>query len=56
MGHHFVPQRYLKGFQSPEKPAWIWAFDKKAQTAKHLPIKQVAQARWASTRTKSRSH
>lgn len=44
MGHHFVPQRYLKGFQSPEKQAYIWAFDKKDQTAKHLPIKQVSQA------------
>ena len=28
MGHHYVPQRYLRGFQCPEKPGWVWAFDK----------------------------
>ena len=44
MGHHFVPQKYLKGFQSLEKADWIWAFDKKLRTAKHLPINKVAQA------------
>ncbi len=44
MGHHYVPQRYLKGFQSPERDAWIWMHDKSKDEAKHLPIKQVAQA------------
>jgi hypothetical protein len=44
LGHHFVPQRYLKGFQAPERPGWIWMYDKLTQTQKLLPIKQVAQA------------
>lgn len=44
MGHHFVPQRYLKGFQTPDNPRFIWMFDKTAHTSKRLPIKQVAQA------------
>ena len=44
MGHHYVPQRYLRGFQCPEKPGWVWAFDKQSEAVKQLPIKQVAQA------------
>lgn len=44
MGKHFVAQRHLRGFQSPEKPGWIWMFDKVRSTSKHLPISQVAQA------------
>src|SRR5207247_241044 len=43
MGFHFVPQRYLKGFQSNAKPGWIWAFDKKRQISGLRPIKDVAQ-------------
>lgn len=43
MGHHYVPQRYLKGFHSPDKASHIWMFDKKQDTSKHLPITVVAQ-------------
>ena len=43
MGHHVVPQRYLKGFQAKERPLFIWMFDKEQNSAKLLPIKQVAQ-------------
>jgi hypothetical protein len=43
MGHHTVPQRYLKGFQAKTKPGFIWMYDKKDRTSKCLPIKQVAQ-------------
>ena len=43
MGHHFVPQRYLKGFQPPDNLGFIWMFDKLTQKSKCLPIKQVAQ-------------
>ena len=43
MGHHVVPQRYLKGFQAKGKAGFIWMFDKEQNSAKLLPIKQVAQ-------------
>ncbi len=43
MGHHFVPQHLLRGFQSPERANWIWRFDKQTAAWKHLPISQVAQ-------------
>jgi hypothetical protein len=43
MGHHFVPQRYLRGFQARAKPDWIWMYDKEKITCKLLPIKEVAQ-------------
>lgn len=44
MGHHYVPQRYLKGFQTREGRGCIRMFDKATGTRKLLPIKQVAQA------------
>lgn len=43
MGHHYVPQRYLWGFQSPEKEKWIWTYDKQTRQASLLPAKRVAQ-------------
>lgn len=49
MGHHYVPQRYLRGFQDPtipddsEKPHWIWMYDKALGNCKCLPISKVAQ-------------
>jgi hypothetical protein len=43
MGNHVVPQRYLKGFQTKARPSFIWMYDKKVNTSKLLPIKQVAQ-------------
>jgi Protein of unknown function (DUF4238) len=43
MGHHYLPQRYLKGFQAPATPGCIWMYDKQKETSKLLPIKQVGQ-------------
>jgi hypothetical protein len=45
MGKHFVAQRHLKRFQCPERPGWIWMFDKDKGESKLLPIEKVAQAR-----------
>lgn len=45
MGHHFVPQRYLKGFQLPDNEGFIWMFDKLTQKSKCVPIVRIAQAR-----------
>lgn len=44
MGHHFVPQRYLRGFQAPTKADWIWMYDKTNDTSKFVPINKVAQS------------
>src|SRR5262249_44406355 len=44
MGHHAVPQRYLRGFQCGERPDFIWTYDKQAGTLKCLPIRQVVQS------------
>src|SRR5262245_12895344 len=44
MGHHFVPQRYLKGFQAPERPGFLWMHDKQEGESKLVPISKVAQS------------
>ncbi len=44
MGHHSVPQRYLKAFQAPASPGHIWASDKQGPVCNLLPIKRVAQS------------
>src|SRR2546429_2288338 len=44
MGHHYVPQEYLRAFEVPSAPGTILAYDKKALSCKQLPIKIVAQA------------
>src|SRR5262245_26885587 len=43
MGHHTVPQRYLRGFEDAHKPGWIWMDDNAKGERTLLPIKQVAQ-------------
>lgn len=43
MGKHYVPQKYLRGFEVPTKPFWIWMYDKTKGTKKLLPIDKVAQ-------------
>jgi hypothetical protein len=32
MGHHFVPQRYLRNFEDPDHPGYIWVHDHRAST------------------------
>jgi len=44
MGFHYLPQRYLRGFEAPAEKGAIWMFDKKEESCKLLPIKLVAQA------------
>src|SRR4051794_19577314 len=45
MGHHYVPQEYLRAFETPTTSGEVWAYDKTTDSAKPLPIKAVAQAR-----------
>lgn len=40
---HYVPQHYLKGFESPGDPGTIWTYDKVLKQLKRIPIKVVAQ-------------
>jgi hypothetical protein len=43
MGHHYVPQHYLRGFTSDENSGLVWMFDKKSRDFKRVPIKVAAQ-------------
>ncbi|MFH1303928.1 MAG: DUF4238 domain-containing protein [Planctomycetota bacterium] len=45
MGYHYVPQRYLKNFSTPNQPELIWLHDKKGGAPKLVPIEVVAQAK-----------
>src|SRR5665213_113840 len=44
MGHHSVPQAYLRAFESSPESGAIWMYDKRTKSAKHVPIKVVAQS------------
>ncbi len=43
MGHHYVPQQYLKGFEASDEPGAIWTYDKKTHRFARIPIRVVAQ-------------
>lgn len=45
MGHHFVPQRYLRNFENPSRPGFIWLHDKRGGPTRLARIAQVAQVR-----------
>ena len=47
MGHHYVPQEYLRGFADPANPNFLWQFDKKTLRFTNEPasIKKIAQQR-----------
>jgi hypothetical protein len=43
MGHHFVPERYLKAFAPLDHPDGIWMFDKVKKNTKLVSINAAAQ-------------
>jgi hypothetical protein len=43
MGHHYVPQNYLRKFETFQKPGYIWMFDRIHGQQKSVPIKAIAQ-------------
>ncbi len=43
MGHHYVPQYYLKGFTDLNEPNLIWMYDKQSREFTHASIKKVVQ-------------
>jgi hypothetical protein len=45
MGHHFVPQAYLRGFQDPLKPGFIWVQSRRQSSPHPASIEDVAQSR-----------
>jgi hypothetical protein len=45
MGHHFVPQQYLRNFEDPNRPGFIWLHDKQGVDPRLVPITKVAQAK-----------
>jgi hypothetical protein len=44
MGHHYVPQEYLRAWEIPGQPGMILTYDKKDLSSKPLAIKNVAQS------------
>ena len=45
MGHHYVPQRYLRNFEDPKSPGLLWLHDKRDVVARPAAIRSVAQAK-----------
>lgn len=45
MGNHYVPQEYLRGFETSESSRHVWMFDRKSREWAYAAIKQVAQER-----------
>lgn len=43
MGHHYVPQQYLRGFAVPESPGEIWMYDKLSRRSVQTSIKFIVQ-------------
>ncbi len=44
MGHHYVPQQYLRAFESQPGSGLVWMFDRQSKVTKEVPIKGSAQA------------
>ena len=45
MGHHFVPQAYLRCFENPSRPGFIWLHSKRDPMPRQASIEQAAQSR-----------
>lgn len=47
MGHHYIPQKYLRGFTGPSCPDALWQYDKKMHQYSKEPvsISKIAQRR-----------
>ncbi len=45
MGHHFVPQRYLRNFEDTNRTGYIWLHDKRGGPARLAQIAHVAQTK-----------
>ncbi len=45
MGHHYVPQQYLRNFEDPNRRDFIWLHDKLGGIPRSVPIAKVAQAK-----------
>lgn len=45
MGHHYVPQAYLRSFQDASKPGFIWVQSRREVRARLASIEDVAQSR-----------
>jgi hypothetical protein len=54
MGHHYVPQEYLRGFADPENSDKIWMYDKQSCQFTHASIKSVAQEKLYYSETTER--
>lgn len=44
MGNHYVPQAYLRHFQIPDRPGFIWLFDKRGGEPHIASIDKITQS------------
>jgi hypothetical protein len=44
MGHHYVPQRYLRNFEVKERPGFVWQYPKRGGEPRCVSIKKAAQS------------
>ncbi|KAF0208114.1 MAG: hypothetical protein FD171_1271 [Actinobacteria bacterium] len=45
MGHHTVPQEYLRGFASPAREEYVWLHARGDSEPRHVPIAKALQSR-----------
>jgi hypothetical protein len=45
MGHHFVPQAYLRPFEDPSRPGFVWVQSRRDEAPRLASIEDVAQSR-----------
>jgi uncharacterized protein DUF4238 len=45
LGRHYVPQRYLRNFEIPECPGFVWLHDKQSGKSRPAAIDKVAQSK-----------
>ncbi len=43
MGHHYIPQAYLRGFTEPGSDRFLWMYDKVTDSFSRASVKKVAQ-------------
>jgi len=44
VGRHYVQQAFLRHWEAPSKPGWIWTYIRGVEEPRLLPIDEVAQS------------
>jgi hypothetical protein len=41
---HYVPRRYLRNFECPDRPGFVWQYDRQSREARQVAIEKAAQS------------